>query len=118
MVVELCQVSLLMAMQELSAKARQLQFTRAELQQLKEDHTALQTRSDVLAQQLSATSSSLSDAQTAQRESAAELVLLSDKLGRMEQDKVQLQRQVRQVCLWLMYGSVGALEDLAPVGGL
>jgi chromosome segregation ATPase len=91
--------------QDLTAKARQLQLTTAELQQLKEDHSSLQARSAALSQQLVATSGSLDEAQAAQQQAAAEVLQLGARLEQAEQEKAQLMRQVRaqtrmRCCCW------------------
>jgi chromosome segregation ATPase len=80
--------------QDLTAKARQLQLTAAELQQLKEDHSSLQARTAALSQQLVATTGSLGEAQAAQQQAAAEVLQLGSQLEQAEHEKAQLMRQV------------------------
>jgi septal ring factor EnvC (AmiA/AmiB activator) len=93
--------------QDLTAKARQLQLTSAELQQLKEDHSSLQARMAALSQQLVATSSSLREVQAAQQQAAAEALQLGERLEQSEQEKAQLMRQVG-CWLWTMCQDLAA----------
>jgi chromosome segregation ATPase len=95
--------------QDLTAKARQLQLTAAELQQLKEDHFSLQARTAALSQQLVATSGSLGETQAAQQQAAAEVLQLGSQLEQAEQEKAQLRRQVRKVLLLVVCACVNTL---------
>lgn len=80
--------------QELTAKARQLELTSGELQQLQEDHAALKSKLERVQQKLQDTNSNLGEVEESRQRSEAQVMLLQDKLEHVDVEFKQLSRQV------------------------
>lgn len=104
-------------LQELTAKARQLELTTEELQSLQTDHVSLQSKLSYVEQQLHTTSSSLGEAEDSRHRSEAQVLLLQDKLTHADGQQQRLAREVRlRTTVVLACGST-ALLHLEPTRG-
>lgn len=86
-------------LQELTAKARQLQMTTEQLQQLQGAHDKVQSKLTSVKEQLQVTSSHLEEAEELRHRSEAQVVLLQDKLEHADVEHQQLTRQVSTAVL-------------------